>query len=118
MNKKGIFATILVIQLIFLVLLTIFVIQNEKSNFEYEKEYRRLAAYRINAYYEDIEEDLNDLKTRLGMPNGVTQQTIDDYIAYVNQEFAQNNLVNIELNESYLKISDSNLEIVKEGWLS
>jgi hypothetical protein len=115
MNKKGIFSTILVIQLIFLVLLSIYIIQDEKTMFEHEKEYRRLAAYRINGLYEDIEEGWIELDSNHLNANDETKQT---YVEFINNEFADYNLIDIEFNSSYLKISDSNLEIVKEGWLS
>jgi hypothetical protein len=112
MNKKGIFATILVIQLIFLVVLTIFVVQNEKVQFEYDKEYRRVASYRIAAIYDDVIEGLDYLHDK-----NANSQTIDSYINFINTDFAEYYLIDIEFNESYIKIADDNLEIVKEVWL-
>ena len=112
MNKKGIFATILVIQLIFLVVLTIFVVQNERLQFEYDKEYRVVASYRIVAIYDDITEGLNYLHSK-----NANAQTITSYVDYINTDFADYYGIDIEFNESYIRIQDSNLEIVKEVWL-
>jgi hypothetical protein len=112
MNKKGIFATILVVQLLFLVILTISVVEHEKINFEYDKEYRRLAAYRINALYEDVEEGM----AYLDLLNADTT-TKNTYINYITTDFSDIHLIEIEFNGTYLKIYDSNLEIGKEGWL-
>jgi hypothetical protein len=114
MNRRGVFATIMVIQLIFLVMLAIFVIENEKVNFEYEQEYRRLAAYRVSALYEDIEEGMIELDSDNLNANDATKQT---YINFVNTQFPNYYAINIYFNGSYLKISDANLEISKEGWI-
>lgn len=112
MNKKGIFATILVIQLIFLVILTIFVIQNEQTQFQYDKEYRVVASYRIATIYDDIVEGLQYLQSK-----NATASTLNTYVDYINTDFADYYGIDIEFNESYIKIQDSNLEIVKEDWL-
>ena len=112
MNKKGIFATILVIQLIFLVILTIFVVQNERTRFEYEREYRVLSAYRISAIYDDVVEGLHYLQDK-----NADASTIDSYENFINTDFADFYGIDIEFNESYIKIADTNLEIVKEDWL-
>jgi hypothetical protein len=111
-NKKGIFATILVIQLIFLVILTIFVVQNERIQFEHDKEYRVVASYRIAAIYDDVVEGLNYLHSK-----NANAETITDYVDYINTDFAEYYGIDIEFNESYIKIEDSSLEIVKEDWL-
>ena len=112
MNKKGIFATILVSQLIFLVILTIFVIQNEQIQFEYDKEYRVVASYRIATIYDDIVEGLQYLQSK-----HADTATIASYVSYINTDFADYYGIDIEFNSSYIKIQDSNLEIVKEDWL-
>jgi len=112
MNKKGIFATILVIQLVFLVILTIFVVQNERVQFEYDKEFRVVASYRISAIYDDVVEGLNYLHSK-----NANAETITTYVDYINTDFAEYYGIDIEFNESYIKIEDSSLEIVKEDWL-
>ena len=115
MNKKGIFATILVVQLIFLVILAIFVVQNERTNFEYEKEYRKIATYRINAVYEDIEEGMLEL-----ISENANQNAKDSYVSFINNEFSKYNniLINfteISLDYYYLELQDSELEIIMRG---
>lgn len=112
MNRKGVFATILVIQLLFLVVLTIFVVQNERMQFEYDKEYRVVASYRIAAIYDDISEGLNYLHSK-----NADAATIASYVDYINTDFEEYYGIDIEFNESYIQIQDANLEIVKEVWL-
>jgi hypothetical protein len=112
LNKKGIFATILVIQLIFLVVLTIFVVQNETAQFEHQKEYRRIASYRIASAFEDVQEGVNYLRSL-----NPDDATLAAYNTFVNSTFGSYYKIDIEFNGSYLKISDNNLEIVKEGWI-
>jgi uncharacterized protein YpmS len=112
LNKKRIFATILVIQLIFLVILTIFVVQNETAQFEHEKEYRTIASYRIASAFADIQEGTNYLRS-LNADN----TTLNAYNFFVNTTFGNYYKIDVQFNGSYLRISDSNLEIMKEGWI-
>ena len=114
MNKKGIFATLLVVQLVFLVILTLFVVQNEKIEFEHNKEYQRLASYRIASTYEDVQEGYIYL-----IDKNANSQAMISYENFINNEFSKYYLIDINLNitNNYLIIKDKNLEITKEGSL-
>ncbi len=108
--KKGILATILVIQLILLVLLTFTNLQTKRETFSVENQYQRISAYRMASTFADIEHDVYYLKSK-----NVTNKTLGGYIQFVNDTFEQMFLMDITFNTTYLVIKDTRLEMIKEG---
>lgn len=108
--KKGILSTILVIQLILLVLITFSNLQAKKETFNIESQYQRLGAYKLASSFYDIKYDKLYL-----MEKNATNQTIDEYISFVNRTYKSNFLLDVYINSSYLSIKDLKLEMEKEG---
>jgi len=110
MNKKAIIATILVVQLVLLVLLTFSTLKYEKESFSNELTVTAVASFRLTSTYNAISEDMSYLRTK-----GADNETINQYIYFVNSTF--NNYFNSEIkfNQTYLAITDKQLEMQKES---
>ena len=108
--RRGILATVLVIQLILLILVTFSTVQEKSASFAMTDKYHRLSAYRIASAFADIHHDIEYLKTL-----NATNETIDSYISFVNQTFKEEYLMDINISSSYLIIEDKALEMKKEG---
>ena len=110
MNRKGIVATLLTIQIV-LILITAFTLAiSEKEEFDIQNRYQRIAAYRMMSSFEDISYDIEYLKDI-----NSTNSTINDYIYFVNETFQDYFVVDIKVNQSFLKITDSEVEMTKWG---
>jgi len=110
MTKKGILSTILVIQLILLVLLTFSSLQAKRETFTIQNQYQRMAAYRIASSFADIYHDYEYLKDK-----NMSNDSLNDYISFVNSTFKEKFLLDIYFNDTHLIIEDKHLEMRKEG---
>ena len=108
--RKGILATVLVIQLILLILVTFSTIQEKNTAFAMTDRYNRLSAYRIASAFADINHDIRYLEYL-----NSTNETIDGYISFVNQTFKEEYFMDINITRGHLVIEDKALEMKKEG---
>lgn len=112
LNKKGILATVLVVQLILLMLITVSVVRSDRIQFSHENDFRRLSAYRIADISDNLEYDMTYLKTK-----NSTNETFNAYLSYVYVIFPQYNLLDFQMNKTYIRLADQSLELSKEVYL-
>lgn len=110
MNKKGIITTILVVQLIFLAIITMATIQSERETFAKNTQFKKIAAYRMTSLYTDVSGDISDLRQI-----NSTDEAMDQYIDMVNSTVPMNYNLEINISDTSLSLYDKNLEIAKEG---
>ncbi len=108
--KKGILATILTIQLILLVLITFSQLQVERESFVLKNQYQVVSAYRVAGNFFDIQRDINYLNER-----NSTEETLNDFFNLIECTYPEIYSSEIFVNESFIRITDKNLEIIKEG---
>jgi hypothetical protein len=111
-NKKAILATVLVVQLVLIILISVSMVRSERVLFAHKNEFSRLAAYRVADSYDNIEYDLSYLEAR-----NATNQTMNTYISYVYTVFPTYSFLDFEVNRSYIRLQDHSLEIIKEVYL-
>ena len=109
-SKKAIISTLLIIQLVFLLLITMTNLQVERQNFSKSFQFKRIAAYKMYALYGDISNDIHNLKEI-----NSTDSTIMSYVQMVNASVPKEYGLEININATHLYIHDRNLEISKEG---
>ena len=110
MNKKGIIATLLVIQLILMIVTVFNETLAEKESFSLRNKYQRIASYRLTSSFEDVSSDLQFLKSK-----NSSNKSMQMYIEMVDNTFSNFYFMNITLNESNVKIIDENNEMIKWG---
>ena len=110
MNKKGIIATLLVIQLILMIVTVFNETLAEKESFSLRNKYQRIASYRLTSSFEDVSSDLQFLKSK-----NSSDKAMQMYIEMVDNTFSNFYFMNITLNESNVKIIDENNEMIKWG---
>ncbi|HDQ60011.1 MAG TPA: hypothetical protein ENN30_02350 [Candidatus Woesearchaeota archaeon] len=110
MNKKGILATLLVIKIVLMLITTFSLAIAEKEDFSISNQYQRIASYRLTSSFEDISSDMQYLKNL-----NATQDSLDEYMAFVDETFSDYFVIDLELNQTFLTITDSNLEMIKRG---
>lgn len=108
--RKGILSTILVIQLVLLLLLTLSQMQYEKEQFSTEQQFQRIATYKIASSFENIKSDAEYLRNI-----NSTEETTTIYLEYVNNTYEDIYLTNILINETHIIITDNKFEMRKEG---
>jgi hypothetical protein len=108
MNNKAIISTILVVQLILLILITFSTVKLEKDSFANTINVDRIAAFRLTSTYNAITEDMNNLAVK-----GADNQTINQYIYFVNSTFNNYFSSQVTFNQTYLAIRDQGLEMQK-----
>jgi hypothetical protein len=101
MNKKAIISTILVVELILLILLTFSNLRVTRGNFSNELTVTRIATYRLSSTADGIAEDINYLKTK-----GADNDTLNQYISFVNTTFGSYFDTQLYLNQSTVLIKD------------
>ena len=111
-NKKAILATVLVVQLVLLVLITISIVRSDRIQFSHENDFRRLSAYRIADIADNLEYDMNYLKAK-----NSTNETFNSYLNFVYIVFPQYNFLEFQINRTYIKLADPSLELSKEVYL-
>ena len=84
-------------------------LQIERERFEFQNQFERIAAHKIQNVYEDIHLDLNYLNIESN------NETIDEYYNMVNSTFDSEYFLQIDLNQTHVIILDENLEMIKEG---
>lgn len=112
MSKKAIITTILVVQLVLLVLVTFSTLKYEKSSFQNDINIKNIAAFSMTSTYNAITEDMNNLKSK-----GADNETINQYIYFVNTTFNNYFSPDIKFNQTYLALYDKSLEMQKVGKL-
>ena len=109
-SKKGIISTLLVIQLVFLLLITMSNVQLEKQKFSQEAQFNRIAAYKVYTLYGDVFNDINYLKQI-----NATGNSIGQYVIVVNNYIPKEYGLETNINSTHIYIHDKYLEISKEG---
>jgi hypothetical protein len=112
LNKKAILATVLVVQLILLALITISTVRSDKILFSHENDFRRLSAYRVADISDNLGYDLNYLTAK-----NSTNETFNLYLNFLYIVFPQYNFLDFQVNRTYVRLTDRNLEISKEVYL-
>jgi 23S rRNA A2030 N6-methylase RlmJ len=108
--KKAVLSTIIVIQLVLLLLLTFATVEEKKSSFIVLDRYHRVGAYRIASSFVDIKHDYEYLKLM-----NATDETVNEYLSFVNSTFEKEYLMKINITNGYLVIDDPALAMRKEG---
>ncbi len=110
MKRRGILSTILVIQLVLLLILTVSQIQSEKEHFSTQQQFERIAAYKISSSFENIRTNIEFLREI-----NATEESINIYLEYVNNTYGGIYFTNIHLNQTHLILMDEAFEMRKEG---
>jgi hypothetical protein len=110
LSKKAMITTLLIVQLIFLVIITMSALQSQRENFSQTTQFRKIAADRIKTLYYDIAGDISTLKDI-----NASESSMQQYISFAETNVPAYYGVEIVINSSYLSLYDHSLEISKEG---
>jgi hypothetical protein len=111
-NKKAILATVLVVQLILLILITVSTVRSDRIQFSHQNDFRRLSAYRIADVADNIQYDLTYIKSK-----NSTNETMTSYLNFLYIAFPQYNFLQFQINSTYIRLADPNLELLKEVYV-
>jgi len=108
LNKKGIIISVLVVELIFLLLISFEELRSSRNIFIDDNSVRNIAAYKLSSIFNDIYSDYSSL-----IAYDSDNYTKDYYFNFINLNFKNYSEYNLNFLPQNLTISDDYFEMKK-----